>query len=155
VADERIGIRHSGGGNHFLVGRIQAPIADIVHDGFGEQVRILQHDPQLAPQVGSSDIANVDAVNRDAARIHIVEARQHVDDGCLTGSGRPDQRDRLPRLRDQVDALEHGHVGDVAKRHIFELDPARYRLERQRVRNVVQLRHFVQDLEDALGSGQC
>ncbi len=46
AADEAVGVGQLCGGNALLVGGIQAAIADVIHDGAGEQVGILQNDAQ-------------------------------------------------------------------------------------------------------------
>ena len=73
---------------HFLVGRIQPPVADVLHDGVGEQERVLQHQPQLAAQVGLAHVADIRAVDGDLPLVDLVEARQQVDDRRLARARR-------------------------------------------------------------------
>ena len=54
-------------------------VRDVLPHRAGEQEHILLHDADLAAQRFQLDIANIDAVNGDAARADIVEARQQ---GC-------------------------------------------------------------------------
>ena len=52
LADEVVGVGQLGRLDHFLVGGLQPAVADVLHHGVGEQEGVLQHQPQLAAQVG-------------------------------------------------------------------------------------------------------
>jgi len=74
VADEGIGVGHFGGGDDLSVGGVQPPVADVLHDGFREEVGVLEHNAQLAAQIGALHLPDVGAVDGDPARVHVVEA---------------------------------------------------------------------------------
>lgn len=46
AADKTVGVGQAGRRAAFFVGGRKAPVPDIIHDGTGKQVGILQHDPQ-------------------------------------------------------------------------------------------------------------
>ena len=56
-------------------------------------------------------LADVDAVDADRARLGIVEAQQQVEDGGLAGARRPDDRHRLARRDAEVEAIERQRLG--------------------------------------------
>ena len=56
---------------HFLVRGVQPAVADVLHDRIGEEEGVLQHQPQLAAQVGLVHVADVVAVDGDRGRASI------------------------------------------------------------------------------------
>ena len=96
--DERMRIDLLGRLDAFLIGGIQPPVADVIQDRAGEQVRVLQHHAQRLAQVVLADALDVDAIVGDAALFDIVEAVEQVGDGGLAGAGRAHQGDLLPRF---------------------------------------------------------
>ena len=110
-----------------LVRGAQAPVADVVHDGAGEQVHVLQHDAQGAAQVALADLVDVDAVVADLAVGDVIEAVDEVRDGGLAGTRRADERDLLAGLREERDVVQDGVVRRVAKVDVREADVARER----------------------------
>ena len=67
---------------HALVGDGGAQ-ADVAGDGAAEQVHVLQHEGERGAQLRQVELADVDAVQRDPARRHVVEARQQADEVVL------------------------------------------------------------------------
>ena len=70
---------------------VQPPVADVLHHRRDEEVRVLQHDAQLAAQIVLLHLADVHPVDADAAAVDVVKARQQVDDRRLARAGRADQ----------------------------------------------------------------
>ncbi len=68
---------------HLLIRRVNAPIADVVADGFIEQHGILGHDAQLAAQRVLGDGGDVLVVNADLPILDVEEAVQEAEDGGL------------------------------------------------------------------------
>ena len=66
-----------------LVGRIQAAVADIIANGAGKQVGILQNDTERAAKIGFFDLIDIDAVVADLAVCEVVETVDQVGDGVL------------------------------------------------------------------------
>ena len=67
LPDEVVGADRAGGGLDLLVGRVRAPEGDVLADRAGEEEALLRDDPELAPERGLGDVAEVDAVDRDPA----------------------------------------------------------------------------------------
>ena len=113
--DEGVRTGELGGGDALAVRGSETPVADVVHDGAGEEVDVLQDDAQRAPQVGLPDLVDVDAVVADLSVGYVVEAVDEVGDRSLAGSRRPHEGDLLAGLREERDAMQDGVVGRVAK----------------------------------------
>ena len=86
------------GGGHalFIVGG-QAAVADVLHNGAGEQVGILQHDAKRGTQSVLFDGLDVVAVVEDLTLLDVVEAVDQVGDGGLTGAGGAHESQLLAR----------------------------------------------------------
>src|SRR5205085_8870967 len=107
--------------------RVRPGIEQVLADRGMEEERVLKDHANLPAQRFERQVANVEAVQPDGAKLRIVEPGQEVGDRGLAGAGRADQCGQLPWLD-----LE-GHVRQgravartVAKRDLIELDlPAR------------------------------
>ena len=91
--------RELGGGDALVVGGVEPAVADVVHDGAGEQVHVLQDHAERTAQVGLLDLVDVDAVVADLAVGDVVEAVDQVRDGRLARAGGADEGDLLAGLR--------------------------------------------------------
>ena len=60
-------------------------------------MHVLQHEAEQPAQIGEIEIADVDAVDGDAAARDVVEPHQQVDQRRLAGSGGADNADALAR----------------------------------------------------------
>lgn len=94
--DEVVGIGTLCRSDALFIGGIQSAVADIVHDRAGKQVDILQNNAQRAPQVGLSNLVDVDAVIADLAVRNIIKAVEQIGDGGLSRIGGPYKGDLLP-----------------------------------------------------------
>ena len=132
---------------------VRPAVTDVVADGVREQKGVLQHDADALPEAVLGHAADVLPVDGHGAGLHVVEALQQADDGGLAGTGRAHQRHGLAGLGDQVDALQHRRAGLVGEGHAGQLHAAFGERQRPGVGGVFDLRHLVQQLEDALGAG--
>jgi len=64
-------------------------------------VNVLEHEADEAAQLRHVQLTDVDAVDEDAAAIHVIEPQEQVDDRGLAGSGRADDPDALAWLDDE------------------------------------------------------
>ena len=60
---------------------------NVVEDGAGEDVEVLQHDADAAAQVAGVDVVEVDAVEVDLVVVEVVEAPEQLDECALAGAG--------------------------------------------------------------------
>ena len=60
-------------------------------------MHVLQHEAEQPAQLGQVELADVDAVDRDAAAADVVEPQQQVDERRLARAGRADDADALAR----------------------------------------------------------
>ena len=107
-----------------LVGRIQAAVADIIANGAGKQVGILQHDAERAAEIGLFDLIDVDAVVADLAVRKVVETVDQVGNGRLARTGCADERDLLTGFGVQCDVVQDDLIRIIAEIHIKEADIA-------------------------------
>src|ERR1700720_1774180 len=95
--------------HHFAVDAGGAE-TNVCFDGAAEEERILEDDAEHATQVLDIDFADVDAVEKDLATLHVVETQEQGDQRGLAGAG----------VTDDGDGLAWGHAeGDVAEDPVF------------------------------------
>ena len=147
--DELVGADRPRGGDDLLAGRARAAEGDVVGDRAGEEEALLRHDPELPPQRLLRDVAEVDAVDRDAALGRVVEAGDQLRDRRLAGAGVADERDGRPGRDVEVDAVQHLGAGAVGEVDVVEADVAAdLGRARSRRRLVGHLRLLVEHLHD-------
>ena len=124
AADEGVGVGDLGGLDALLVGGVQPAVADVVHDGAGEEVGVLEHRAQGVAEIVLPDGLDVDAVKGDHAALDLVKAVDEVGDGGLARAGGAHKGDLLAGIGVDVDLFQDalsGHIGEV---HIGEADRA-------------------------------
>ena len=108
--DEFIGQCSARGGDHFRIAGSGAAIANIFHRVAGENHRVLRDDGAHAAQIVERQLANVDAVERDASAAAVVKAQQQLEHRGLAGAGWADQRDGLAAGDVEREAIECRHL---------------------------------------------
>ena len=116
AADEGVGVGTLGGGNALLVGGVQTAVADVVHNGAGEEVGVLKNRTQRPAQVVLADGAYVDAVVGDHAALDLVEAVDEVGNGGLACAGGAHEGNLLAGVGVDRYVLQNPlarHIGEV------------------------------------------
>ena len=85
----------AGGVDHLFVGGAGAGVADVFHHGAGEEIVHLEHEAHLLVQRIAGDVADVVAIDEDAALLRLIEAGDEGDDAALAAAGRADEGDGL------------------------------------------------------------
>ena len=80
---------------------VQPSVRDVVADAAVEQPGVLEDHAEARPQLVPGELADIVAIERDATRVHVVEAHQQIDQRGLAGPGRAHDGDRRARLRRQ------------------------------------------------------
>ena len=111
------------GGGDLLVGRLGAPEADVVRDRAAEQERVLEDDPELAPDRPQLHVAEIDAVDAHRALERVVEARDQLRGRRLAAAGLADERDAASRGHVDRDAVDDRLVA-VGEDDVVELEVA-------------------------------
>ena len=137
----------------FLVRRIEAAVADVLAHRRREEHCLLRHDANLAAQRRDGDIADVKAVDGNAARRDLVEARDQVGDRRLAGAARPDKGDHLAGFHFEADVGECRHALLVLERDVVEDDVPLDLRQFLGVRLVRDRLLEVDDGEDAVDGG--
>ncbi len=101
----------------------------------------------------AGEVADVDAVERDAAAVELVEPHDEVDEGRLAGAGGSDDGHGLTGAHRQVEVLDERLVGRVGEGHALERHGTVRVLDAGRLDGVGLLLVGVEDLEHALGRG--
>ena len=116
------------------VARLPAAVAQIVARRGGEDDRLLRHHRDPRADVGRVGLAQVDAVEPDAARLGIVEALGELEEGRLAGARGPDQGQRLARPDREAEIVQRADVrpGRVAEGDGVERERAARRLGQRR-----------------------
>ena len=107
-----------------IIRRVRISVADVLHDGAGEEVHVLEHDAETAAQIGLADLIDVDAVIADLGVGNVVEAVDEVRDRRLSGAGRADEGHLLARFSIERDVVQDFLVRRVAEVHMVEHDAA-------------------------------
>jgi hypothetical protein len=148
VVDERGARRRL----HLGVRRAGPADADVVANGGGEEERLLGHQRHLRVDVGEAEVAEVAAVEQDAAGARVVEAREEVEERALAAPGGPDDPDRLARAHLERDVLQHRPVA-VGEADALERDRARRPREGRGAQALLYLGAGREDLGEALDGG--
>ena len=62
---------------------------------------MLRDEADLGPQRADFVAAHIDVINRHAAFLNIIEARDQIGEGRFAAAAHPDQRDHLARANRQ------------------------------------------------------
>src|SRR5213596_2282380 len=150
LTDELVGVGGLGRRDDLVRARFGAAVRNIFPDGRAEQQRLLEHEPDLAPQRLAAIMADVDPVDEDRPFLGLVQTQDQADDGGLAGARCPDQGQPLPRRYLEGDLPQHVLAVAVIERHAAELDFASQGDWLDGVRAVLDLRLRVEYLGNAV-----
>ena len=109
-----------GGGNHLFIRGVQFSVPNILHHRAGEQMGVLQHDPQRTTQIVFFDLVDIDAVITDLAVLNAVKPVDQIGDGGLARPGGTHESDLLSRLGVQHDIVENHLFVRVPEIHMVK-----------------------------------
>ena len=138
------------GFDDLLLRRVQPSIEDVVANGRVEEIDVLLHDADVPPQRFHRDVADVHAVQQDAAFLDLIEMRDQMADGRLAAAGRADQSEGLAGLDLHVDVLQDVMLAVVGERHVVEFDFAlqpRHVLRAVAIHFRLHIKHFHKPFE--------
>ena len=121
--DDAVDADRGRGARDVLVARVGLREADVVGDRAGEQERVLEHDPELAPVRAELDRAQVDPVDAHGALVRVVEARDQLRERRLAAARLADEREAAARRHAQVDPVQHRLVA-VGEGDVVDLEQA-------------------------------
>ena len=93
LGDEIMRPSSPGGGLDFITGGIRPSIRDILGNRNRKEKRFLQNKGNLVAKVAQTEIADVLAVDADAALPGIEKAGNEADEGGFSGAGGADDRE--------------------------------------------------------------
>ncbi len=149
VFDELHGVsRPRGFDDRLPARRGERAVGDIGGHGVVEEHDLLADEGDVGAQGGQRELADVDAVEQDGARVGKVEARHQVHERALAAAGVADQGQGLTRLDADGNAGERRRVtGVVGEADIAELETAAGAADGARA--VVRLGRLVDQREHA------
>ena len=146
-ADEFVDLGVLGGRSYFRLARAVAAIADIIGDRIVEQHRILRHHADGFAQRSLRDLADILAIDGDAARRGFIEAEQQPRDRRFAGARGSDDGDCLARRRLERNAAQDLALGIVVELDVFEADIALRDDKRLGAWNVLNLGVLLENIE--------
>ena len=90
---------------HFLIRCIQLSVTDVIDNGSGKQVSILQHDSKGTAQIILFNLCNINAVVTNLTFLNIIETVNQVGNGSFSSSCRAYKCKLLSRLCIETDVL--------------------------------------------------
>ena len=87
--------------------RARPAVGDVGGDRAMQERRVLRDHADRGAQALLRHVADVLAVDADAALLDLVEAQQQVDERRLARARAADQADALARPHDEVEVVEH------------------------------------------------
>ena len=136
-----------------FIGGVQIAIADVVHDGAGEDEAVLHHHAHLGPQGADGHGGDVRAVYEHLPGIHVVEPGDQVHDGGLAGAGGAYESVGLSLLCGKADIVQDPVSRLIAEAHIPEFHLAPDRRHFHGTLRVLYQDRLIDGLEDALQVG--
>ena len=91
--DRVVDLGGAAGGDDLLEARVRARHAEVVVDGAGEEDGLLRHDAEGLAQLVRREVAQVAAVELDAAVARLIEAEQELRERALSASRRSGDHD--------------------------------------------------------------
>src|SRR5262245_22548702 len=97
----------AGGVLDLLVGRAFLAEPDVLADRHVEQHVLLEHHCHAPAQRFTSHLADIDAVDADAALVGLVEAQDQIEQRALPGAARADDRNALADIELEAEIVEY------------------------------------------------
>ncbi len=129
------------------------PEANILGDGSGEQMRVLQNHAEIAAQVFDFEIADVDAADANRAALHFVESQQQAGEGGFPRAGVAHHGNGLARFDAEADVVQDPIFAVVGEPHVVEFHGCGRLRKGHGLSGRLDLNRGVQQLEHALGRG--
>ena len=155
VAQHLLGLHHLQRPVERRVRDVIAQHLQVLAERAGEEVDVLQHEPDRAAPRLLAVVADVDAVERDPPRGRLVEAQQEIRHRRLAAAREPDEGHLLAAADAQAHAIERARAAVVDEAHVLEGDLAPglgHGLDR--IGPVGRARRGVEHAEDAIGRGE-
>ncbi len=138
-----------------VVRRIRSREAKVLADRRVEDVGLLPREREGPAHVLLPQPADVDAVERDPARLGIEEAQEQVRDRRLPGAARADECQAAPGIEPEVEAVESRRLpGRVRRCHSLQSDGDLPSRGRRGLRWIGHARLAVGQLEHASSGGE-
>ena len=104
----------------FLICCIQPSVTDIFHNGSLEQPGILQYHAKHFTQLSSVEIPDIVSIQADSDAVYVIETHQQLDHCRLSGAGRSNNRNHLPRFYFTGEILNNDFIRCIAKPYMLK-----------------------------------
>ena len=148
--DELMRVRGAGSGHDLGAAGVRQTVGNVLGNGAEKQKGLLQHQPDIAAEVGNRIRADVDPIHQNRALGHIIKTANQIHQRAFPRTTVADQPDHLARRDLQVDAPVHRAVA-VAKAYVAQLNTPLHPVHLHRVLRLWHARYMVQDVKNALG----
>jgi hypothetical protein len=118
--DEALKRRGCGGGVDLRGTRVRTGERDVLADRVVEQHGVLRHHRDRGPDARLSQLADVLAIDQNAAGAWIIETEQQPGDARFAGAGRADDRNLAARLDGEAHVVERAASGAVVEGDALE-----------------------------------
>lgn len=118
--DEVVGEGGAGGSFDLGFGGFRATEEKVGANGVDEEDGVLGNERDLAAKVGEAQVAQVVAVDSDAAGIHFVEPRDEVGEGGFAGAAGADEGADGAGREVDGDVAQGGLAGSVGEGNVVE-----------------------------------
>src|SRR5213079_142421 len=104
-------------------GRSPIAQADVFHYGRVIADGLLEHNSDQTPEILSRQVAQIDAVNLNAAPLRIVQTAEELDQRALAGAVRADNSHDLPCRYREIEIIKrHAIASGIAKADLMKTD---------------------------------
>ena len=109
LGDKLVGVGDGGGALYVVDTIVRAPECDIVGHCVVKQYAVLRHQADMGAEAIDVKVGNGCPVDKYLPFCAVVETRQEVDKGGLTGTRRTDNGNGFATRDGEVDIAEHIH----------------------------------------------
>ena len=106
--------------HHLFVRGSELSVADVVRNGAGEQMGVLQDDPQRPAQIRLFDLVDIDTVIPDLSVLYIIKTVDQIGNRSLAGSGGAHKGDLLSRIGVHLNVMQDDLVVRISKIHAVQ-----------------------------------
>src|SRR5262249_25709840 len=115
--DKPIRMRLARSIDNLLVGRLQAPVTDVLHESAVKQVGILRNQAQLRMQGVLGHGADIVPVDQNLPTLRVIQAQDQAHKRRLPRPRETYEPDSLPRGNRHIQVLENELLSGISKRH--------------------------------------
>ena len=134
--------------------RLRPAVGEVLPDRSPKEKRFLEDDAEFLTQVVHRQVAEIDAIDRDAPLLHVVKPRQQADERGLAGAAPPHDPHHLSRPHLERHVAEDRLIAIVAECHVVEANCTADILPGHRVLRLSDQGWCVEQFQHPLAAGE-